>query len=84
MNPESSLLVDPINPCPVVTKGCVAVHLPSSIDGDDYRRMRLRQWTCRRLLPIPVAERQGVGGRKQRRHLSNMQIDVTKLSPENL
>jgi hypothetical protein len=29
---------DPTNPCPVVTKGCVAVYLPSSIDGDDHRR----------------------------------------------
>jgi hypothetical protein len=27
---------DPTNPCPVVSRGCVAVYLPSSIDNDDY------------------------------------------------
>jgi hypothetical protein len=26
---------DPTNPCPVVTKGCIAVYLPSSVDDDD-------------------------------------------------
>jgi hypothetical protein len=26
---------DPTNPCPVVSKGCIAVYLPSSIDYDD-------------------------------------------------
>lgn len=26
---------DPTNPCPVVTKGCIAVYLPSSINSDD-------------------------------------------------
>jgi hypothetical protein len=26
---------DPTNPCPTVTKGCIAVYLPSSIDADD-------------------------------------------------
>jgi hypothetical protein len=26
---------DPTNPCPVVTKGCIAVYLPSSVDADD-------------------------------------------------
>jgi hypothetical protein len=29
---------DPTNPCPVVTRGCIAVYLPSSIDFDDRRR----------------------------------------------
>ncbi len=29
---------DPTNPCPVVTKGCIAVYLPSSVDSDDYIR----------------------------------------------
>jgi hypothetical protein len=29
---------DPTNPCPVVSKGCIAVYLPSSIDGDDHLR----------------------------------------------
>jgi hypothetical protein len=29
---------DPTNPCPVVTKGCIAVYLPSSIDYDDGKR----------------------------------------------
>jgi hypothetical protein len=29
---------DPTNPCPVVTKGCIAVYLPSSIDADDRTR----------------------------------------------
>ena len=28
---------DPTNPCPVVTKGCIAVFLPSSIDADDRK-----------------------------------------------
>ena len=28
---------DPTNPCPNVTKGCIAVYLPSSIDADDRR-----------------------------------------------
>ncbi len=28
-------VADPTNPCPVVTRGCVAVYLPSSIDDDD-------------------------------------------------
>lgn len=33
---------DPTNPCPVVSKGCIAVYLPSSLDADDggYRRSR--------------------------------------------
>lgn len=26
---------DPTNPCPDVTKGCIAVYLPSSVDADD-------------------------------------------------
>ena len=26
---------DPTNPCPVVSRGCIAVYLPSSIDDDD-------------------------------------------------
>jgi hypothetical protein len=29
---------DPTNPCPVVTRGCIAVYLPSSIDSDDRTR----------------------------------------------
>jgi hypothetical protein len=29
---------DPTNPCPVVTKGCIAVYLPSSVDADDRVR----------------------------------------------
>nr|WP_294521224.1 hypothetical protein [uncultured Rhodopila sp.] len=29
---------DPTNPCPVVSKGCIAVYLPSSIDADDRTR----------------------------------------------
>ncbi len=29
---------DPTNPCPDVTKGCIAVYLPSSIDPDDRKR----------------------------------------------
>jgi hypothetical protein len=29
---------DPTNPCPVVSKGCIAVYLPSSIDADDRLR----------------------------------------------
>jgi hypothetical protein len=29
---------DPTNPCPVVTRGCIAVYLPSSIDADDRTR----------------------------------------------
>jgi hypothetical protein len=30
---------DPTNPCPVVTRGCIAVYLPSSADGDDNKRV---------------------------------------------
>jgi hypothetical protein len=33
---------DPTNPCPVVTRGCIAVYLPSSIDYDDRRRTASR------------------------------------------
>jgi hypothetical protein len=29
---------DPTNPCPDVSKGCIAVYLPSSIDADDRTR----------------------------------------------
>ncbi len=29
---------DPTNPCPDVTKGCIAVYLPSSLGADDARR----------------------------------------------
>jgi hypothetical protein len=29
---------DPTNPCPVLTRGCIAVYLPSSIDSDDRTR----------------------------------------------
>jgi hypothetical protein len=31
---------DPTNPCPDVTKGCIAVYLPSSVDADDSSRRR--------------------------------------------
>ena len=30
--------LDPTNPCPDVTKGCIAVYLPSSIDADDRKQ----------------------------------------------
>jgi hypothetical protein len=30
---------DPTNPCPVVSKGCIAVYLPSSVDADDLTRI---------------------------------------------
>jgi hypothetical protein len=33
---------DPTNPCPVVTKGCIAVYLPSSVDYDDTLRTAKR------------------------------------------
>ncbi|MBV8457203.1 MAG: hypothetical protein JO122_11380 [Acetobacteraceae bacterium] len=35
---------DPTNPCPVVSRGCIAVYLPSSIDDDDTatRQSRLQ------------------------------------------
>jgi hypothetical protein len=33
---------DPTNPCPDVTKGCIAVYLPSSIDADDGAHRRAR------------------------------------------
>ena len=33
---------DPTNPCPVVSKGCIAVYLPSSIDADDRTRTASR------------------------------------------
>jgi hypothetical protein len=33
---------DPTNPCPVVSKGCIAVYLPSSIDADDRVRSAFR------------------------------------------
>jgi hypothetical protein len=33
---------DPTNPCPVVSKGCIAVYLPSSIDYDDGVRTARR------------------------------------------
>lgn len=28
---------DPTNPCPDITKGCIAVYLPSAVDADDRR-----------------------------------------------
>ena len=33
---------DPTNPCPDVTKGCIAVYLPSSIDSDDQLAKAIR------------------------------------------
>jgi hypothetical protein len=33
---------DPTNPCPVVSRGCIAVYLPSAIDDDDGTRQGLR------------------------------------------
>ena len=39
---------DPTNPCPVVSRGCIAVYLPSSIDDDDLTQQRQHEQEAKR------------------------------------